>query len=70
MENRVELKHQVVELPPHYHCDMSSTPDLVPTMAVTLCLLRVPFTLTGVRNLRIKESDRIDALTTELAKRG
>ena len=70
MENRVELKHQVVELPPHYHCDMSSTPDLVPTMAVTLCLLRVPFTLTGVRNLRIKESDRIDALTTELAKLG
>ncbi len=70
IENRVELKHQSVELPPHYHCDMASTPDLVPTLAVTLCLLRVPFTLTGVRNLRIKESDRIKALTVELAKLG
>lgn len=70
MENIVELKHQVVDLPQHYRCDMAPTPDLVPTLAVTLCLLRVPFTLTGVRNLRIKESDRINALTVELAKLG
>jgi 3-phosphoshikimate 1-carboxyvinyltransferase len=70
MENRVELKHQVVELPPHYHCDMASTPDLVPTMAVTLCLMRVPFSLTGVRNLRIKESDRLEVLRKELEKLG
>lgn len=53
-----------------YERDMASTPDLVPTLAVTLCLLRVPFTLTGVRSLRIKESDRIKALTVELAKLG
>ena len=54
----------------HYNRDMAATPDLVPTLAVTLCLLRVPFTLTGVATLRIKESDRLEALREELAKLG
>ena len=49
---------------------MAATPDLVPTLAVTLCLLGVPFTLTGVATLRIKESDRLEALRMELAKLG
>lgn len=50
--------------------DMATTPDLVPTLAVTLCLLRVPYVLTGVATLRIKESDRLEALREELAKLG
>lgn len=53
-----------------YECEMSAIPDLVPTMAVTLCLLRVPYVLTGVRTLRLKESDRLEALRDELAKLG
>lgn len=56
--------------PVYYERDMAATPDLVPTLAVTLCLLRVPFTLMGVRNLRIKESNRLEALKVELAKLG
>lgn len=53
-----------------YERDMAATPDLVPTLAVTLCLLRVPFRLTGVATLRLKESDRLEALCVELAKLG
>ena len=53
-----------------YKLDMAATPDLVPTLAVTLCLLRVPFLLTGVAALRLKESDRLEALREELAKLG
>lgn len=53
-----------------YERDMGATPDLVPTLAVTLCLLRVPFSLTGVATLRLKESDRLEALREELAKLG
>lgn len=53
-----------------YERDMAATPDLVPTLAVTLCLLRVPFMLTGVATLRLKESDRLAALCEELAKLG
>ena len=57
-------------LPAFYERDMAATPDLVPTLAVTLCLLRVPYVLTGVATLRIKESDRPEALREELAKLG
>ena len=50
--------------------DMSGTPDLVQTVAVACCLLGVPFRFTGVATLRIKETDRIEALITELDKFG
>lgn len=48
--------------------DLSDTPDLVQTLAVTCCLLGVPFKFTGVESLRIKETDRLAALKAELAK--
>lgn len=48
--------------------DMSGMPDLVPAVAVTACMLGVPFRLEGVANLRIKETDRIAALIAELDK--
>lgn len=59
-----------VLLPSHYEREMSATPDLVPPLVVTLCLLRIPFTLSGVRTLRIKESDRLAALQSQLGKLG
>jgi len=50
--------------------DMSATPDLALSWAVLLCLLERSFRMTGVRTLRFKESDRIDALREELMKLG
>lgn len=50
--------------------DLSATPDLAQTLTVTLALLGLPFRLTGVESLRIKETDRTAALTRELAKLG
>lgn len=50
--------------------DMSGTPDLAPTLVVTLCLLGRSFRITGLRTLRIKESNRLEALRTELMKLG
>ena len=50
--------------------DMGSTPDLAPSWAVLLCLLERSFRMTGLRTLRHKESDRIEALRTELLKLG
>lgn len=49
---------------------MHSTPDLVPAMAIALCLGGIRFTMSGVRNLRFKESDRLEALRCELRKLG
>jgi 3-phosphoshikimate 1-carboxyvinyltransferase len=50
--------------------DMSDIPDLVQTLAVTCCLKNVPFRFSGIETLRIKETDRIEALITELSKLG
>lgn len=50
--------------------DLSDTPDLVQPLAVTACAIGMPFTFTGVSALRIKETDRIDALCHELLKIG
>lgn len=50
--------------------DMAGTPDLVLSWAVLLCLLERSFRMTGVRTLRFKESDRIEALREELLKLG
>ena len=50
--------------------DMAATPDLVPSWAVLMCLLERSFRMTGVRTLRLKESDRIEALREELMKLG
>ena len=50
--------------------DMGDTPDLVPALAVGMCLAGIPFALENVGALRVKESDRLQALCTELHKAG
>jgi len=45
-------------------------PDMAQTVAVTCCMLGVPFRFTGLQSLRIKETDRIQALRNELLKLG
>lgn len=45
-------------------------PDLAQTFAAACCFLHVPFIFSGVQSLRIKETDRIEALKTELKKLG
>lgn len=50
--------------------DFTDNPDLAQTMAVTCCLLALPFRFTGLQSLRIKETDRLAALQMELSKLG
>ncbi len=50
--------------------DMAATPDLVPSWTVLMCLLERSFRMTGVRNLKHKESNRIEVLRDELLKLG
>ena len=47
-----------------------SAPDLAQTIVVTCALMDIPFRLTGLASLRIKETDRIEALKRELKKLG
>jgi 3-phosphoshikimate 1-carboxyvinyltransferase len=50
--------------------DMADMPDAAMTLAVLASRANAPTLLRGVRTLRVKETDRIAALTTELAKVG
>lgn len=50
--------------------DFTDCPDLAQTVAVVAAALNVPVVLTGLESLRIKETDRIFALQTELANFG
>lgn len=45
-------------------------PDLAQTFAVTCCMMGIPFLFTGLQTLKIKETDRIEALKRELKKLG
>ena len=49
---------------------MVDIPDLAQTFVVTCCLMDIPFRFTGLQSLKIKETDRITALITELRKLG
>ena len=50
--------------------DFSQHPDLYPTMAATCAGLNVEATFTGLDNLALKESNRVEAMQSELAKLG
>ena len=50
--------------------DLVDIPDLAQTFVVTCCLMNIPFRFTGLQSLKIKETDRITALITELRKLG
>ena len=45
-------------------------PDLVQSFAVACCMMDIPFAFRGIETLRIKETDRIRALTDELRRLG
>lgn len=55
---------------PRLTTDLSDNPDLTPAIAVTCALIGIPFRLTGLDTLRIKECDRFEAISRELAKLG
>jgi 3-phosphoshikimate 1-carboxyvinyltransferase len=50
--------------------DMNEMPDLVPTLAVTAAFAHKETVIKNIGHLRLKESDRIRALATELSKVG
>jgi 3-phosphoshikimate 1-carboxyvinyltransferase len=68
-ENGISIKKTVIkEKLKEYKYDFSLCPDLAQTLMVTLAGLGIKSTLSGLRTLRIKETDRIAAMQTELAR--
>lgn len=50
--------------------DLGENPDLAQTIVVTACLAGRHFVISGLKTLKIKETDRIEALRAELRKLG
>lgn len=50
--------------------DFNAMPDVAPTLAAIAPLARAPIAIRNVANLRVKESDRLSALTVELRRLG
>lgn len=50
--------------------DCNATPDIVPTLAVIAPLASEPVEIVNVANLRVKESDRLATVSSELRKLG
>ncbi len=51
-------------------CDLGEMPDVAPTLAVLAAFADGPTRIRNVANLRVKESDRLHALATELGHLG
>ena len=55
---------------PRLEYDFVNAPDLTQTFVVTCALLNIPFHFRGLSTLKIKETDRIEALKKEMRKLG
>lgn len=66
----VSIQQKLPCMLPRLDYDFSSSPDLAQTVVVACALKDIPFRFTGLASLKIKETDRIEALKTELRKLG
>lgn len=66
--NGIRLVKKENKIPEGFTYDFSGCPDLAQTIAVTCAMLGIEAHLTGLKTLRIKETDRIHALAQELKK--
>ena len=69
-EDTSSLSPETKLLPTRYEADLTDQPDLAQTLVVTCALLGIKFRFTGLESLKIKETDRIEALKAELRKLG
>ncbi len=64
-------KDALVVYPSRLHgidINMKDCPDLVPTVAVLASMAESKTTISGVEHLRLKESDRLNGVATEVKK--
>ena len=69
-ENSIILKKEKEHNTNDLNIDLKSAPDIAQTIAVTCFALGIACNLTGLHTLKIKETDRLEALKAELSKLG
>jgi len=66
----ITLTKKQPEIDHPFSFDFVSMPDMAQTAVVTCALMDIPFRFTGLQSLKIKETDRLTALQTEMRKLG
>lgn len=69
-ENAIKLSKNSIEIPQKVNFNLVNTPDIAQTIVVTCFGLGIGCELNGLHTLKIKETDRLSALKTELEKLG
>ena len=69
-ENTITLKRNNKNIPALLNLNLNHTPDIAQTIIVTCFGLGIACKLTGLKTLKIKETDRLEALDIELSKLG
>ncbi|CAM3042678.1 3-phosphoshikimate 1-carboxyvinyltransferase [Chryseobacterium flavum] len=70
-EHKITLEpQQNFSFPEKIVLDMNDCPDIAQTLCVTAAALKIPFEISGLGTLRVKETDRLLALYNELKKLG
>ncbi|MBG6112093.1 3-phosphoshikimate 1-carboxyvinyltransferase [Flavobacterium sp. CG_9.10] len=69
-ENKMMLTKQADFKPETVNFELNNTPDIAQTIVVTCLGLGIGCHLTGLHTLKIKETDRLEALRIELTKLG
>ena len=69
-ENSIILEKKSASSTKHLVLNLVNAPDIAQTIAVSCFGLGIACTLTGLHTLKIKETDRLVALDTELSKLG
>ncbi|WP_447952174.1 3-phosphoshikimate 1-carboxyvinyltransferase [Chryseobacterium koreense] len=71
IENKISLlPDHFFRFPEKVSLNMNDCPDLAQTVCVTATALKIPFEITGLKTLKLKETDRLSALKNELFKIG
>jgi 3-phosphoshikimate 1-carboxyvinyltransferase len=68
--NKIHLRRFQISIPKSLILNLNNSPDIAQTIAVTCFGLGIGCHLTGLHTLKIKETDRLVALKTELSKLG
>lgn len=70
-ENQIALIPDAhFQYPEKFILDMNDCPDIAQTVCVTCVALKLPFEISGLGTLKVKETDRLVALQNELEKIG
>lgn len=69
-DNSLQSDRQILSLLTQNKADMSAVPDLFPALCVAACGKNQTTLLYNAARLRLKESDRISAMASELSKLG